>query len=86
MEEPTSQGTVVEVDPVDLHEEAVNDLIWPETVNPRGHMVCAVCEFLINPAEGDDTQFNFNMLRQTWSAMISSFHGALKGIMISAQS
>lgn len=56
MEEPASQGTVVEVDPVDLHEEAVNDLIWPETVHHRGHMVGAVCEFLINPAEGDDTQ------------------------------
>lgn len=43
MEEPASQGTVVEVDLVDLHEEAVNDLIWPETVNPRGHVVGAVC-------------------------------------------
>lgn len=43
MEEPASQSAVVEVDPVDLHEEAVDYLIWPETVHPQGHLVGAVC-------------------------------------------
>lgn len=56
MDEPSSQGAVVKVAPVNLHEEAVDHLVWPEAANPVGHLEGAICQILIQPAEGDNTQ------------------------------
>lgn len=56
MQEPTSQSAVMIVDLMNLHEETVDYLIWPEAVYPQGHLVCAVCESLIDPAEDGRAQ------------------------------
>lgn len=56
LEEASGHSTVVEVDPVDVHEEAVDYLIRPEAVHPQGHLVGAVCQSLVDPAEGNNTQ------------------------------
>lgn len=48
----------MEEDAVDLHEEAVHDLIGPETVHPQSYLVGAVCKSLVDPAEGDSTRLN----------------------------
>jgi len=45
----------VEVDPVDVHEEAVHDVIGPEAVHLRGQLVGAVRQRLVDPAEADNT-------------------------------
>ncbi|KAG7239307.1 hypothetical protein INR49_029272 [Caranx melampygus] len=39
MEEPASQGTVMEVGLMDVHEDPVDDLVRPEAVHPQGHLV-----------------------------------------------
>lgn len=57
MQETAGEGAVAEVAPVDLHEETVDRLVRPEAVHSQGHLVGAVCESLIEPAEGDSTQF-----------------------------
>lgn len=56
MDEPSGQGAVVEVVPVNLHEEVVDHLVRPEAAHPVGHLEGAICQVLIQPAEGDNTQ------------------------------
>lgn len=56
VEQPAGGGAVVEVGPVDLREEAVDDVVGPETVHPEGHVGGAVRQSLVDPAEGDNTQ------------------------------
>lgn len=55
MNEAPGQSAVVEVDPVNLHEEAVDYLIGPEAVHLGGYLVGAVCQALVDPVGGDNT-------------------------------
>lgn len=55
MDEPSGQGAVVEVAPMDLHEELVDHVVGPEAAHPEGHVEGAVCQLLIHPAGGDNT-------------------------------
>lgn len=48
VEEPPGEGAVVEEDLVDLHEEAVHDLIGPEAVQLQRDLEGAVCEILVD--------------------------------------
>lgn len=58
VQEPAGQSAVAEEVAVNLHEEAVDHLIGPEAVHPRGHLVSAVCQPLIDPAKGHKRQSN----------------------------
>lgn len=86
MEEPAGRGAVVEVEPVNLREEAVDRLVRPEAVHPQGHLVGAVCKSLVCPAGGDDTQSNAAYLcdsgkgkkTHTLNVINPPFHGELK--------
>ena len=57
MQEATCEGAVLEVDLMDVHEEAVDHLIGPIAVHPQRHLVAAVGQRLVRPAGGDKAKW-----------------------------
>lgn len=52
MDEAAGQSAVMEVDLVDVHEEAVDHLIGPEAVHSQSNLIGAVRKSLVDPAGG----------------------------------
>lgn len=56
VDEPAGQRAGLEVVLMNLHEESVDNLVWPEAAHPQGHLVGAVRHVPVSPAGGDKTQ------------------------------